>query len=464
MRQIILALCILVFTACTPPKEISTPYPSEAPAGTAAPTLTPSATSPLVSSEDRAAWLSENALAVRSISPDDEDFSDLQGLSQMIGDARIVMLGEPSHKDGAAFLAKVRLIKYLHEELGFDVIAFESGLYDCTRAWEMIQEGEDVRQAFRTSVLSLWSWTEQVLPLIDYIEEMASSDNPLILSGVDSSLTGDGISDGFVEDLAAYSDALLDETPTDDEWNEFASQVKDLSSRPPNYSAAPSQDTQAVFFDMIEVLQEQIRAAAPPDDLEAAFWLQTLDGLRAHAYQIWQYLALGNVDYFDYPDIFNTRDLQMGENLLWLANEYYPEHKIIVWAHSFHIARNLDTLTWLPENDNGYEEIRVMGDIVHDALGEQVYSLGFTAYEGSMIQRYPESLDPHAEISLEDLFYQAGLEYAIADFRNPPPGGEWLSDPLVSHPLEYEDMLADWTQVFDGMMFIRETFRSSPAQ
>jgi erythromycin esterase len=54
---------------------------------------------------------------------------DLESLRELIADMRIVLLGEQTHGDGATFDAKVELIKFLHDELGFDIVAFESPLY-----------------------------------------------------------------------------------------------------------------------------------------------------------------------------------------------------------------------------------------------------------------------------------------------------------------------------------------------
>ena len=74
--------------------------------------------------------LLELAVPLRSIDPDDEDFADLAPLAAVLSGVRVVQLGEQSHGDGAAFFAKARLIRYLHRELGFTVLAFESGLWD----------------------------------------------------------------------------------------------------------------------------------------------------------------------------------------------------------------------------------------------------------------------------------------------------------------------------------------------
>ena len=69
-------------------------------------------------------------------------------------------MGEPIHYDGSAFKAKTRLVKFLHQELGFSVIAFESGFYDCYKAWQEIQAGRLSINAARKSLYPFWISTE----------------------------------------------------------------------------------------------------------------------------------------------------------------------------------------------------------------------------------------------------------------------------------------------------------------
>ena len=74
-------------------------------------------------------WIIQNHNPIRSLFCD--DFSDLQFLKPLLENKRIVQLGESSHGVAQFNQAKVRLIKFLHQECGFDIIAFESPIFGC---------------------------------------------------------------------------------------------------------------------------------------------------------------------------------------------------------------------------------------------------------------------------------------------------------------------------------------------
>lgn len=55
-------------------------------------------------------YVRENLHKVKSIDPQDTNFEDLEAIGNAIGDAKIVLMGEQCHGDGATFAAKSRLI------------------------------------------------------------------------------------------------------------------------------------------------------------------------------------------------------------------------------------------------------------------------------------------------------------------------------------------------------------------
>ncbi len=134
-------------------------------------------------------WLAANARPVRTVAPEGEDFSDLEPLAAAIGAARVVQLGEPSHNAGSCFSAKVRLVKFLHQRLGFDVVIWESGIYDVALVEAGLRAGEKPAAAARRGILQNWSWNAECLPLFVYAQQSHATARPLAMAGFDSSMT-----------------------------------------------------------------------------------------------------------------------------------------------------------------------------------------------------------------------------------------------------------------------------------
>ncbi|HEX6158607.1 MAG TPA: erythromycin esterase family protein [Thermoanaerobaculia bacterium] len=416
--------------------------------------------------DPRVAWLAANAVPIRSLDVGDDDFSDLEPLRATLKGVRVVMLGEQTHGDGTTFLAKNRLIRFLHEELGFDVLAFESGLYDCAKAWEFLAAGEAPEKAFPRGVFAIWSVSREVQPLVEYLGRRAKSDRPLELAGVDSQLTGSASTELLVTDLAAFLSRIDPKLAKGKEWDRVAGVIGHLtkSSWELGTEPVPSPREQAAFARTIERWRTTIAARDRTPASQAwsgAFWRQLLTNLRLFAEQTWR------TDYRDHAGnvpVFAMRDRQMGENLLWLANERYPGRRIIVWGATFHNARNLGTIApGDAKRTRLYAGTAPMGEVAAKALGERLYSLGFTSYEGEAARAFSKTatpLPPATAGSLEDLFARAGLTNAFLDFRKPSPGGQWLHAPLTARLLGHVEMRADWSRIVDGVVFLRKMERS----
>lgn len=409
---------------------------------------------------DPVEWLASQAISLSSVDPADRDFSDLQPLREVIGDARVVMLGEQSHGDGTAFLTKTRLIEFLHQEMNFDVLAFESGLFDMRKAWEAMVAGDDPREAFSTGVFGIWSGSAEVQPLIQYLGEVARSERPLELAGFDSQFTARGSRESLVTDLEAFLRAAGSPMIDTERWAGMRQTLTDLINGA-HYQEKPPEEEQDRFRDALSEVRGWVGdGSAEEPGSDRRYWAQMLKSVAAQAEGTWV-MDMENMT------VASTRfrDEQMADNLIWLANDWYEGRKIIVWAATFHNVRNIGTIDSRME-ELDYGEAVTMGHRVWEALGDEVYNLGFTAYEGEASPWHVpgvNTLDPPEEGSLEDLMEKAGLENAIVDFRGAGPALSWLGRPMVARPLGYAQMEADWTTVLDGMVFNKTMAQSTRA-
>ena len=85
------------------------------------------------------------------------EITDFSFLKEELKDVQVVMLGENTHFDGNVFEMKTKIVQYLHQEMGFNTIAFESGIYDVWRAQKSINEGQNVAEALSNSLFSIWA-------------------------------------------------------------------------------------------------------------------------------------------------------------------------------------------------------------------------------------------------------------------------------------------------------------------
>ena len=82
----------------------------------------------------------------------------------------------------------------------------------------------------------------------------------------------------------------------------------------------------------------------------------------------------------NYQERWDARDSTMADNVIWLINNFFPNDKVIVIAHNFHIAKY-----------NKKQE--VMGEVLKATYGDAMYSLGVFASKGSFNNNSGEKED-----------------------------------------------------------------------
>jgi erythromycin esterase len=422
-----------------------------------------------LSSDSRVHWLRKHAIQVRTVNPADEDFRDLKPLKKVIGDARIVMLGEISHGDGTTFLAKSRLIKFLHQQMNFDVLVFESSFYDVSKVWESIEQGQEPVAAVQRGVFAAWSRSPQVKDLFDYVGRSAKSPRPLALAGFDLQPFSRS-----KESLLSELDALVAQLGITSEVTTPGSPARELALNlfAGKYNAkglpAPDAAARKAFYDGLDTLRDRLASATTAsNEPQTSFWRQVvLSSLKSYAELTWwdREHGFGERGWA----MANMREKQNADNLLWLADHQYRGKKIVVWGATMHLLRQAPTIepNINPKDpQQPYTGLVSMGELVWQRIGPQAFVIGFTCYEGSngfgdpkdkdgsFINAVKKDQDP--SIELEELLNAVPFDYALVDFRKPAAHGEWLKESIISRPLASQGMRAVWPNVVDAMFFIR---------
>lgn len=386
---------------------------------------------------------------MRTIDPEDGDFSDLESFAEMVGSARVVQLGEQCHGDGASFLAKTRLIKFLHQRMGFDVLAWESGIYDCHVAWEAFKRGEDPMEAARLGIFDTWR-SEQVRPMLEYVSRQANTDRPLEFFGMDSQFSGRASKESVADEVERRVSPAA------------AAHIRTAMTRGAEIDEAEASAT----------IEEIGTASGTQDD---PFWRQCLRSIAANL-RAGQAARLKDVTAYSV-----VRDRQMAENLVWAANEGYPGRRIALWADTGHISNGFDKLDLTAAAANATpEQLKAMAEQMKDfktqgqhtraALGDELLTICTAAARGTVgrgegppatLGTIPlRELDEPPEGSFEDLFLRAGLENAVVDLRDRPGDGGWLREPRVARFLAYTWRSGEWPAFADMVLFTDTMFPS----
>jgi len=401
-----------------------------------------------------ASSLRDRFIRVRTIDPVDEDFSDLLPLVEKIGRARVVVLGEATHGEGTTSRAKVRMVRFLHEIMGFDVLAWESGLvqvYGMNTALRDPDVPLDEAKAYLMS--GGWAAEEATRSLFEYARESWKTDRPLEMAGVDLDRPHRAAPCfmSFLSDLRDRAPSLAISDADLALVNRLVTRAFGFLSpgEPPDEERAQQR---AVLVTILRRLREEgpkLRARMSERDLKVA------ERFLQHALSCEELASRVGAEWN------SARDRAMASNLFWLATELYPDRKLIVWAATAHFIRNSSRIT-NPEHEDWYVSDWEAGNHVVAMLDGDLYTIAFTAYAGSQGSVFPEGarfetsveeMVPAPDGSFEAVAHEIGVPYGFIDLRGVPPN-HWLAGEYTSVALGRLVNSAPWSEVVDAFFFV----------
>jgi erythromycin esterase len=379
-------------------------------------------------------YIEDNTISISTISPDSTDFSDLEIIGNAIGDSKIVMLGEQDHGDASAFLAKTRIVKYLHEKKGFNVLAFESDFFGLNYGWDRTEKPSENMDTFISkNVFGAWSHCPACFDLFySYIPKTYKTNQPLIISGFDSQVYYQYSKKYLGSKLDSVLRALDLPITRRPEYSQIAAKIDSFASGQIKYS---DKECMAYLTEMRKEVSSRINA----ND----FWLLVIDNLIQLNFE---YQNIKNINDF-------SRDSMMAVNLKWLAENKFKDEKIIVWAASYHIAKFI--------HGSKIKINSTMGDFfsMDSSLVNRSYILGFTSFKGTtgFLNGKKYKVQKPKRDGFEN-WIDTAFKFSFVDFKRYNRENPMTADEFYLKGNEHYNMKRQWNKIFDGVFFIREMY------
>ncbi|MFF0523318.1 erythromycin esterase family protein [Actinomadura nitritigenes] len=369
-------------------------------------------------------WLGDHAVPLTHLDPD-APLDDLEPLRGIIGDARVVAIGEHSHFINEFALMRRRIVRFLVERCGFTVLAFEYGFSEGfpLDAWAQGEGTDDDLSAHLAGTIPVG--VAEPLRWVRRYNRTAS--RAVRFAGIDIPAAGGSL----LPALAPVADYLRridpEPLPTVQTTMRIAETFAGGSGAvaAPAWARLPTAEQDALSAGLARLLI-RFRSLQPlyvsrGDQQSYDIALRRLEGA-CHADYTFRAMAglfAGNGLTAD----TSARDLYMAGSVLWHLEHFDPGARIVLVAHNAHIQKT-------PVSFDGHLTGLPMGQHLHSALGDDYFALGLTSTTGHTAEmRRDESarfgftidhtaLQPPEQGSIEAAFAEAGLgQPAIADLR-----------------------------------------------
>lgn len=290
-----------------------------------------------------------------------ETFENLSKIKETLNGVEIIALGENTHGLGEVFTAKTELVKFLHQELGFNYVLFESGYGDAALAWEKIDSLSD-KEFTNVFSSNFYYNSQEIQNLVSYVK---SQNGKLTIQGFDCQPQQNYLIKRMTEIAQPLDSVLAKSVPLEmRSFNNLYQHENDKDTKAFN----KQRDRFIGFLNHYNAflntnINELVKTGTTKQEINAL--------KKSNAIFIKTYSSINIGEIMGWPEADNIRDKSLFE-IVKSFKEENPESKIIIWAQNSHIEN---------QSKPNYN-VNWMGHHLKKTFGEKYYSIGAVVYSG----------------------------------------------------------------------------------
>ncbi len=299
--------------------------------------------------------------------------ADYAFLSSAIGASRVVALGESIHVTREMPRVRLQMVRYLHEQMGFNVIAFEGALVDAWTAQEHAYRGERTLEERaetmkREMLFGLWQ-TKPMQDVLAYALRTQATHHPLYVTSFDLQPGMARVYGGSPQQsLQAFFAAVAPYDPTI-EPTLIAQWSKTLGAA---LACSDESDARPVVDEIEAWLNGPVAAnIAKERSAVHVTALRLVPTMLRDRLQFCREWVAGKRSMSTYQRVRDELDARL---VLDELRELPGPPQLILWAHHSHLHYNSLGKT-----------VPSMGQHLHDALHDGIYNCGVFAQGGHAV-------------------------------------------------------------------------------
>ena len=310
-------------------------------------------------------WCKENSVPVLSLDPVSAEKEDLKSIAQSIGNARFVAISEGFHNCKEMMSFHHRIIRYLIEECGFNIVLSESGFPESLYINDYIQGKSlpDEIDLWKNGLNKMYSAWKEGQALIEYLKEYNKDHgNSLEYYGVDIG--------GFYQDWVTPFNMIFKYIKSVDE-----DYCNELESKLQPFLEQMSTNARKNYAESFDVYQKATLSAIL-DDAVNYFISKSDDYISRSSKEEYERIQQSLISmqlaenyYRNYDTVtkkyvgLNGREIAMAQNCLWVMNQR-SDAKIVWIDHVIH------TKTKSQLQDGIWGNFTPAGQLIKQALGK----------------------------------------------------------------------------------------------